>query len=420
MSPTITPAAFLKQDQKPSTAFRAAFRAHLRVSGVRVATAKTVPSVQVSPSDMGAFPFFTPPDCLCAALVVDVDRDGGFAGIEADIFDTIPREITPSWIILTTKGAQVGWMIETVDLRESARIKPIEYARAVGGALRAALDGDPAVDPVSAPRVRNPAYEGVYPLASGQPPVYSLGELRTALQSAGLWAPPKFSPEGAAASVATKGVLLEGTRNNGVFDACRFAAYAGRDHDAAAWNANDRCEPPLPASEVKGIIRSVDRFMSDRRSRYSGTGNMPMPEAMHELLSEMGRRGGLANTPAQRAARALGPAAAAETLKERTDTDARSAQKLRAQGHSAASICQRLKAARSTVYRWLRRHVRHTPRVPHLDHQVITHPRPRSPRCSLVQSYPATASVHQRSRPHYGFRSSIRCRLEPPSGPPPT
>lgn len=367
---------------------------------------------------MGAFPFFTPPDCLCAALVVDVDRDGGFAGIEADIFDTIPREIAPSWIILTTKGAQVGWMIETVDLRESARIKPIEYARAVGGALRTALDGDPAVDPVSAPRVRNPAYEGVFPLASGTPPVYSLGELRQALQKAGLWNPPKFSPEGAAASVATKGVLLEGTRNNEVFNACRFAAYAGRDHEAAAWNASDRCEPPLPASEVKGIIRSVERFMARRGNGYSGSGNMPMPAAMQELLSEMGRRGGLANTPAQRAARALGPAASAAASRAATDTQAREAQKLRADGHSAASICHRLRAAKATVYRWLRRHVRHQARVSTVEHQVINPPRPRLPRCSLRQSNRLYSPTRQPSSPHYRRSSSNRCRLEPPSSPP--
>lgn len=366
---------------------------------------------------MGAFPFFTPPDCLCAALVVDVDRDGGFAGIEADIFDTIPREIAPSWIILTTKGAQVGWMIETVDLRESARIKPIEYARAVGRALRTALDGDPAVDPVSAPRVRNPAYEGVYPIASGKPPVYSLGTLRKALQDAGLWVTPKFSHSDAAASVATTGVIAQGTRNVEVFNACRFAAYAGRDHAAAAWDANDRCAPPLPAAEVQGIIRSVTRFMANggRRSRL---GTTPLPEAMSELLSEMGRRGGLANTPAQRAARALGPAAAAEALKARTDTDARSAQKLRAQGHSAASICQRLKAARSTVYRWLRRHVRHTPRVPNLDLQVITRPRPRSPRCSGHSLSHPQHSARRPQWPNLALSRRSRCQLRPPNGPP--
>lgn len=417
MSPTITPAAFLKQDQKPSTAFRAAFRAHLRVSGVRVATAKTVPSVQVSPSDMGAFPFFTPPDCLCAALVVDVDRDGGFAGIEADIFDTIPRDIAPSWIILTTKGAQVGWMIETVDLRESARIKPIGYARAVGGALRTALDGDPAVDPVSAPRVRNPAYEGVYPIASGKPPVYSLGEIHQGLKRAGLWNPPKFSPEGATLTVATRGIIASGTRNNGVFDACRFAAYAGRDYDAAAWDANERCEAPLPASEVKGIIRSVGRFMERRRTGYSGSGSMPMPAAMSEFLSELGRRGGLANTPAQRAARALGPAASAAAKKATTDQDAREAQQMRARGATAADICQARSVSKRTVYRWLRRFVRHEPRGAHMEHQVIDPPHGQPPKCPAGRSRPLSPVQMKTPGPWPHPRRSNPCRLGPPSSP---
>lgn len=418
MSPTIAPAAFLKQHQKPSTAFRAAFRAHLRVAGVRVATAKTVPSVQVSPSDMGAFPFFTPPDCLCAALVVDVDRDGGFAGIEADIFDTIPSEIAPSWIILTTKGAQVGWMIETVDLRESARMKPIAYARAVGGALRNALDGDPAVDPVSAPRVRNPAYEGVFPIAAGKPPVYSLGELRDGLKRAGLWNPPKFSPKSAMLTVATRGMILQGTRNIEVFDACRFAAYAGRDYEAAAWDANERCEQPLSGSEVSGIIRSVGRFMERRRTGYSGSGRMPMPAAMSEFLSEQGRRGGLANTPAQRAARALGPAASATAKKATTDEDAREAQQMRANGATAAEICQYRRVSKRTVYRWLRRPVRHTSRGAHMEHQVIDPPSARSPQCraglSRRRSIPQAQHRTLTPRP----RTPNPCRLRPPNGPP--
>lgn len=413
MVPTITPAGKLNQIGTPAAAFRAAFRAHLRVSGVRVATAKTVPSDKVSPSHMGAFQFFTPPDCLCAALVVDVDRP--FATLE--IFDTLPAEIYPSWIIETPKGAQAGWMIETVDLRESARTKPIEYARAVGGALRNALDGDPAVDPVSAPRVRNPAYEGTQPIAAGKPPVYSLGELRTALRDAGLWNPPKFSPKTAALSVATRGIIARGTRNTELFNVCRFAAYAGRDHEAETWDANDRCEPPLPAAEVKGIIASVERFMAGRGRGYSGSGKMPMPEAMHEFLSEMGRRGGLANTPAQRAARALGPAAAAASRKATTDIDAREAQKLRAQGHSAASICQRLRAAKTTVYRWLRRHVAHQPRVPLLDHQVITHPQPAPSRCALTVTRGHHAAQRSPQQPRNGFSGANRCRSGPPSGP---
>lgn len=411
--PTLTAAPKPNQHQLPAVSFRAAFRAHLRVTEVRVATAKTVPSEKVSPSHMGAFPFFTPPDCLCAALVVDIDRP--FATLE--IFDTLPAEIYPSWIIETPKGAQAGWMIETVDLRESARTKPIEYARAVGGALRAALDGDPAVDPVSAPRVRNPAYEGTRAIAAGTPPIYSLGTLRAGLKNAGLWNPPKFSPSDAAAAVATTGVIVQGTRNVEVFNACRFAAYAGRDHAAAAWEANDRCAPPLPAAEVKGIIGSVERFMASRGRGYSGSGTMPMPGAMYDFLSEIGRRGGLANTPAQRAARALGPAAAVEALKTRTDTDAQAAQKLRAQGHSAASICQRLKAARSTVYRWLRRHVRHTSRVPNLDHQVITHPQLAHPRCALRVTRGHHASQRSVQQPRNGFSGPNRCRSGPPSGP---
>lgn len=397
MIPTITPRAQTSQPSRNTAAFRAAFRAHLGVSQIRVATGKTLPSEKVSPSHMGSYPFFTPPDCLCAALVVDVDRP--FASLE--IFDALPAEIYPSWVVETPKGAQAGWMIETVDLRPTARTKPIAYARAVGAALRAAVDGDLAVDPVSASRVRNPAFEGVHPIAAATPPVYSLGALHEGLKGAGLWNPTIFPAKNragggataAAASAVTgvasrvgSGVIGVGTRNSAVFDACRFTAYAGGDYEASAWEANDRCQTPLPVAEVTGIIASVTRFMT-RNGTGSGAsgpgvsgagssrsaGSVSMPGVMRELLVEMGRRGGLANTAAQRAARALGPAASAAASRAATDARAAHAQRLRARGHSAAVICARLRAGRATVYRWLRRYVAHGRRgVSPMEHQVFS------------------------------------------------
>lgn len=360
----------LKKTQR-SSAFRAAFSAHLGVAHVRVATAKTVRSQTVSPSDLGDYEFFTPPSCLCPALIVDVDRS--FAVL--DIFDTIPAAIAPSWIIETPKGAQVGWFIDPVDMREEAREHPKRYARAVGTALRKALGGDDAVDPVSATRVRNPAYKRADTHTSGAPVVYSLKTLHRALEEADLWAPEHMLLSGGSLLRADTGAISDGERNTRIFNACRFAAYRGADFEAAAWSANDRCTNPLSSSEVSHIIASVDRFMSGSYRRgHSGSTETEMPESMREVLSEMGRRGGLANTEAQRAARALGNPASVVSRKVYTDTRAREAQKLRTRGLSMRDIAKKIRVSAPTICRYMRRYVEHQPRVPLVEHQVLGAP----------------------------------------------
>ncbi|MGJ9407356.1 primase C-terminal domain-containing protein [Nesterenkonia aurantiaca] len=99
-----------------------------------------------------------------------------------------------------------------------------------------------------------------------------------------------------------------GNRNQTVFDVARYAAHAGEDFEAVAWETNDAAPEPMKAAEVHGIIRSIAGYMANPRGHRS---TVAVPSQMRELMAEMGRRGGLANTAAQRAARALGPRASA-------------------------------------------------------------------------------------------------------------
>ncbi|NYJ18191.1 replication initiation protein [Nesterenkonia sandarakina] len=331
--------------------------------------------MRVSASDLAEFEFYTPSRSAGSVLVIDVDRPEAVL----DIFDTIPAEIRPSWIVETRKGAQAGWMIDTVDLRSTARERPVAYARAIGAALRAALAGDEAVDPLTPVRVRNPTYTRAELRASATPPVYGLKQLHQGLKTADLWPEGKrFTGRSATkqAHSAIAAAIDTGNRNQTVFDLARHAAYAGEDFEAVAWAINDAAPEPMGAGEVRGIIRSITRYMANSRGHRAG---VAMPSQMREALSEMGRRGGLANTAAQRAARALGPSASAKARKPRTDTKARTAQKMRAQGHSVAAIGQKLAASPATVYRWLRRHVQHQCRFSSVEHQVVRRPRPQLP-----------------------------------------
>ncbi|EXF23875.1 hypothetical protein BG28_09830 [Nesterenkonia sp. AN1] len=369
--------------------------------------------MRISAADLGDFEFFTPSRSVGSALVIDIDRPEAIL----EIFDMIPAEIRPSWVVETRKGAQAGWMIDPVDLRRTARERPVAYARAVGAALRNTLTGDEAVDPLTPVRVRNPTYWRAELRASPTPPVYGLKELHQALKTANLWpSAPRFSGRSAttAARRATVAAIDTGNRNQTVFDVARQAAYVGEDFEAVAWETNAAAPEPMKAAEVRGIIRSIARYMANPRGHRS---TVAMPSQMREVLSEMGRRGGLANTAAQRAARALGPRAASAARSARADTKARQAQKMRAQGHSRATIGQKLAASPATVSRWLRRHITHQCRISSVEPQVIRrHPRARPSRPRQLPRH-----AHQcRTRceiPNDGARSPGSQSSGPPSGP---
>ncbi|MGJ9407343.1 replication initiation protein [Nesterenkonia aurantiaca] len=338
--------------------------------------------MRIKAADLADFEFFTPSRSVGSALVIDIDRPEAIL----EIFDTVPAEIRPSWVVETRKGVQAGWMIDPVDLRPTARERPVAYARAVGAALRVALAGDEAVDPLTPVRVRNPAYTRAELRAPKAPPVYGLKELHQTLKTADLWpSVPRFTGRSAtkAARKAMVAAIDHGNRNQTVFDVARQAAYVGEDFEAVAWETNDAASEPLKAAEVRGIIRSIARYMANPRGHRS---TVSMPSQVRELLSEMGRRGGLANTAAQRAARALGPRASSTARSARAETKARQAQKLRARGYSRAAIGQKLAASPATVCRWLRRHVVHQLRISSVEHQVFrggphtSSPRSTSPR----------------------------------------
>src|SRR5699024_12572767 len=80
-----------------------------------------------------------------------------------------------------------------------------------------------------------------------------------------------------------------------------------------------------------------------------------MPDSMRQALAEMGRKGGLRTSHAQRAARAKGPAAAAAARKRRADDQSRQAKHLHRKGHSRAQIAAKLGRTACTISRYLRR-----------------------------------------------------------------
>lgn len=389
--------------------FRGAFVSHFKVKWLVMAEAKDSPGVARSLEHWYQYPFFTPPGNVAYALFVDVDRPGAVV----EIFERIPAAIAPSWVIETPSGgAQAGWFIDPVDLRENARDHPIRYARNVGKALREVIGGDPLVDPLSPSRVRNPAYEHAGTFARSISPIYTLGDLYAGLKAAGLWTyePLRFS-SGKTVVEPPTGSIPVGGRNKGVFDASRFVAYDGGDYAAAAWAANDRCVIPLKANEVHSIINSIARYMATKGYTRTNGPTTDVPEQMRRVLSEMGRRGGLANTPAQRAARAKGPAAAAAARKRCAYQKAKQAQHLRRKGYNRQQIAAELGRDPSTVSRYLRRWIP----VPMREMLAcITGasggaPNPlltrRPPRSSLVRFSPVTQPLEGRPKSTHSYQT---------------
>src|SRR5699024_2234533 len=289
--PIISPSHPSTHQASPTAKFRDAFTNHFRVKWLVMARSKRSPGVSDTLDRWYEYTFFTPPANAGYALFVDVDRSSAVL----DIYANIPPEIAPSWVIETPNGAQAGWFIDPVDLRDTARPDPIRYARAVGYALTKAVGGDPLVDPLSPSRVRNPAYEHAGTFAAPNPPIYHLSQLHKALKAANLWTQHQLIfQNGRPAVPPPTGPLAKGNRNRGIFDTARFVAYTGGDYKSAAWAANERCDPPLKTNEVQHIINSISRYVATYgHTRANGLTTTTMPDTMRQALSEMGRRGGL-------------------------------------------------------------------------------------------------------------------------------
>ena len=95
----------------------------------------------------------------------------------------------------------------------------------------------------------------------------------------------------------------QGERNQFVFDYARLRR-TGTVAQAAA-HANSLCAPPLPAAEVAGIIRSIERYEARQRTRNGlrGRGHGHLSDAYRRRQAERGRIGGSRGTAAQRAQR---------------------------------------------------------------------------------------------------------------------
>jgi DNA-binding CsgD family transcriptional regulator len=264
---------------------------------------KSAPLTKTLRADLHKYEFYQPSPTFCRALVIDIDHI--FA--PNYVFD-LPREIYPHAVVFTSQGVQAFWLIEGVPLTSKAHRAPIRFAQDTAELLRRACAGDPAVNALAPSKCRNPLYEGAEVIYPTDCPPYALKTLSGALRA---FLRASEAPEATEACPVRPapvwGELEAGQRNETIFQTIRRTAYRGGDFEAQAYELNELCNPPLPLSEVAGIVRSVEKFMREKYTPKTGTQSRePAPEAVREFMAEIGRKGGSRKTEAQTQALARG------------------------------------------------------------------------------------------------------------------
>ena len=299
---------------------------------------KSAPLTKTLRADLHKYEFYQPSPAFCRALVIDIDHI--FA--PNYVFD-LPREIYPHAVVFTSQGVQAFWLIQGVPLTSKAHRAPIRFAQDTAELLRRACNGDPAVNALSPSKCRNPLYEGAEVVYPADCPPYALKTLSEALRAflrasnSFLALEPVEMVLGAQNSAQLRlspiwGELVEGQRNETIFQTIRRTAYRGGDFEAQAYELNELCNPPLALSEVAGIVRSVQKFMETRFSPAEArtAPGESIPEPLREFMAEIGRKGGSRKTEAQtqalakganasravRSAQAIGRRAQIQALKE--------------------------------------------------------------------------------------------------------
>lgn len=309
---------------------------------------KSAPLSKTLKRDLHRFEFYQPSPAFCRALVIDIDHI--FAS--SFVFD-LPREIYPHAVVFTSQGVQAFWLIEGVPLTRKAHQAPIRFAQDTAELLRRACNGDPAVNALSPSKCRNPLYEGAEVVYPADCPPYALKALSGALRAFLRGSEPLGGTEARLARPEPVwGELKAGQRNETIFQTIRRTAYRGGDFEAQAYELNELCNPPLPLSEVAGIVRSVEKFMREKYTPKTGTQSREsVPEQLREFMAEIGRKGGSRKTEAQTQALAKGANASRAVRSAQAIGRRAQIQALKEAGYKQREVAQKMGISIETVKR---------------------------------------------------------------------
>ena len=315
---------------------------------IQVATDKDTATRKVRPTleTLRRYPYLVANDNATEwTLTVDIDRDSALM----DVMDRVAQAVIPAPTWLVERGAtgrgHAVWAIERVPHGAASHLAPQQFASDVRQALTNELGGDPAW--TWSNRTLNPWWkgwkaEGV--VLWGPARLWTLGELKAVLVASGSYdprRPHRWTPRDTEGYAGRNEELFHRVRNR--------PASAGTPYQAAVrLNAGPN---PLPAREERSVARSVARYEASGRRR-SGGATMSTQERQRQ--AERGAKGGKAGTPAQRAARARGPAAAAVVRSAEAVGREAQVRDLYASGLTRAQIMASTGYGRTLVYGALR------------------------------------------------------------------
>ena len=316
------------------------------ISRISVCSDKSEPSFRAPLRELWKYLYWEP-NGSGATWVLAVDVDDSIALLR--VYETITEHKLPSpnWVIERASNghAQLAYVIHNVSHAANARQAPQDYARDVRAQLTQAFAGDRAF---SNARMWNPLYEGWSSIGQvfwGPNHTYDLGELRSALRTAGLW---QKTPQTRSTALTGPLTASEG-RNVALFEYLRKMPSQRLQELATA--ANSTFPVPLPPAEVRGIVRSIERY---RAKRGTAANNGTMSDKQINVQRTLGAKGGSVNSAAQQEARAKGPAASRVVRSAEAIGRAAQIRDLASQGWSHTRIADQLNVSESTVKRALK------------------------------------------------------------------
>lgn len=297
-------------------------------------------------------------------LTIDLDRDDSLLHFYSVL--SHHNLAAPSYIIEKFENghAQAGWFIERVATGPNSRPKPQEYARSLRQALTNAFGADQGF---TNSKMWNPFWSQWQEAELGRV-IWGvdiprpMGAIHEPLKAAGLWHTYGRATAGETKRSsgntllrysdpvpATGPINVEGSRNVYLFQKTRKRPHGNVSDYAHALNA--RLTNPMKEYDLLPVIRSIEQWET-LHDRDGGAADISDEERAR--LSEMGRRGGNANTEAQREARSKGTQSAAVMRSAEADGRRALICSLAAEGWSQSRIMAHTGYSRSTVARALR------------------------------------------------------------------
>ncbi len=171
---------------------------------------------------------------------------------------------------------------------ECARARPLAYLRAVEKAMRVALGGDRGYARLLTKNPLHPAWMTIRPQVM---PSYSLAQLAATVDLKNTDEEPGTKKGRTSRQFAESlSTTAEGGRNRALFDAVRHRPATEKDIRSYAERCNAMLPEPLPASEVIGIAKSIERYET------RGTRSKSESEAFRSQQAARGRLGGRPRT----------------------------------------------------------------------------------------------------------------------------